>query len=238
MDDLNALETPYDGHVFRSRREARWAVFFNTAGIPWEYEAQGYDLGKAGWYLPDFRINADTPSELFFEVKGKTPTREELAKAEALTVQSKLPVYVYFEQVRLPAPASLVTMDEVTFWEQAEQEHERLIAREWLANPQLAAATLPEPSIRWVWSDEYKPTAYRAYVDRRTGIGRSKASPLWWTDCPHCGLVVPKLHAQVFGCPATDADIKVPDFRHATKRLQAAYDAARAARFDTIGARR
>src|ERR1700743_2319265 len=103
MEDIKALETPYDGHLFRSRREARWAVFFNVAEIPWEYEPQGYDLGQAGWYLPDFRINADTHSELFFEVKGKIPTREELAKAEALGEQSKLPVYVYFAQVQLPA---------------------------------------------------------------------------------------------------------------------------------------
>jgi len=234
VNDLHALETPYDGHVFRSRREARWAVFFNTAQIPWEYEEQGYDLGDAGWYLPDFRINAGTPSELFFEVKGKKPTREELAKAEALTVQSKLPVYVYFEQVKLPAPASLATMDRETYFEYIEQDNERWIARHWLDNPNVAASTLPQSSIRWVWSDEYKPTAYSAYRNRH-GAGESRPLPMWWMDCPHCGLVVPKLYGQVTGCPASEADIRIPDFRHATKRLRDAYDAARAARFDSKG---
>ena len=51
---LNAIETRYKGYRFRSRLEARWAVFFDTLKIPWEYEKEGYDLGEDGWYLPDF----------------------------------------------------------------------------------------------------------------------------------------------------------------------------------------
>lgn len=53
---LKAIETRYKGHRFRSRLEARWAVFFDTLGVSWEYEKEGYDLGKIGWYLPDFWI--------------------------------------------------------------------------------------------------------------------------------------------------------------------------------------
>lgn len=232
MSDLTALETPYDGHLFRSRREARWAVFFNTAKIPWEYEEQGYDLGEAGWYLPDFRINAGTPSELFFEVKGKTPTREELAKAETLYEQSKIPVYVYYEQVRLPAPESLSEMDHRTFFEVNDQEIERAWAREWITRP---TPDLPNPILRYTWADDFKPTAYRAFM--KNGVPFSRALPLWWTDCPHCGLVIPKLHGQVGYCPAVSdpAEVSYPAFRHATRRLQAAYDAARAARFDSRG---
>ncbi len=51
---IQAIETRYKGYRFRSRLEARWAVFFDTLGIAWEYEKEGYDLGEAGWYLPDF----------------------------------------------------------------------------------------------------------------------------------------------------------------------------------------
>ncbi len=51
---IKAIETEYKGYRFRSRLEARWAVFFDTLGIAWEYEREGYDLGEAGWYLPDF----------------------------------------------------------------------------------------------------------------------------------------------------------------------------------------
>lgn len=51
---MKAINTLYKNRLFRSRLEARWAVFFDALGIEWEYEKEGYDLGVAGWYLPDF----------------------------------------------------------------------------------------------------------------------------------------------------------------------------------------
>ncbi len=51
---IKAIETRYKGYRFRSRLEARWAVFFDALGVPYEYEKQGFDLGEVGWYLPDF----------------------------------------------------------------------------------------------------------------------------------------------------------------------------------------
>lgn len=39
---ITALETHYAGYKFRSRIEARWAVFFTRLGLDWEYEEQGY----------------------------------------------------------------------------------------------------------------------------------------------------------------------------------------------------
>lgn len=51
---VKAIETVYKGCRFRSRLEARWAVFFDSLGIRWEFEKEGFDLGEAGWYLPDF----------------------------------------------------------------------------------------------------------------------------------------------------------------------------------------
>lgn len=50
---LKPIETVYDGYRFRSRLEARWAVFLNSLGVPYEYEKEGYDLDGL-WYLPDF----------------------------------------------------------------------------------------------------------------------------------------------------------------------------------------
>lgn len=52
--NIKAIETSYKGYRFRSRLEARWAVFFDALGIRWEYEKEGYDLGDTGYYLPDF----------------------------------------------------------------------------------------------------------------------------------------------------------------------------------------
>jgi hypothetical protein len=53
---LTPIETRYRSYRFRSRLEARWRVFFQTLGVPWEYEPQGYKLSDGRWYLPDFRV--------------------------------------------------------------------------------------------------------------------------------------------------------------------------------------
>lgn len=74
---VQAIPTYYDGYWFRSRLEARWAVFFNTLGIRYEYEKEGYDLPRAGWYLPDFWLPAQ---ELWVEVKGAVSIQAELEK--------------------------------------------------------------------------------------------------------------------------------------------------------------
>ena len=50
---MKAIQTTYKDYLFRSRLEARWAVFFDEIGIKWEYEYEGYTDGKT-YYLPDF----------------------------------------------------------------------------------------------------------------------------------------------------------------------------------------
>ena len=47
-------QTKFDGHIFRSRLEAKWAVFFKAAGIRYEYEPMRFDVGNGVSYLPDF----------------------------------------------------------------------------------------------------------------------------------------------------------------------------------------
>lgn len=65
---INAIETYYSGHHFRSRLEARWATVFNDLGLNWEYEPQGYRVGEQGRpYLPDFRL---PDIDWWVEVKG------------------------------------------------------------------------------------------------------------------------------------------------------------------------
>ena len=54
-NDIKAIETEYDGHRFRSRLEARWAVFFNAIGLTYEYEIEGFEMDGTR-YLPDFYI--------------------------------------------------------------------------------------------------------------------------------------------------------------------------------------
>lgn len=66
---LKAIETRYKGYRFRSRLEARWAVFFDALGVEYQYEPQGFDLGGV-WYLPDFYL---PDSYLWVEVKAAAP---------------------------------------------------------------------------------------------------------------------------------------------------------------------
>lgn len=77
MKATGAIETQYAGYRFRSRLEARYAVMFDTMGIRWEYEAEGYECGPrmtrrnndqySIWYLPDFWL---PDLKMYVEVKG------------------------------------------------------------------------------------------------------------------------------------------------------------------------
>jgi hypothetical protein len=68
---IQVLETEYAGHKFRSRLEARWAMFFDIVGIKWEYEPQGYKLSSGECYLPDFWLPGfnDKDRGTYVEVK-------------------------------------------------------------------------------------------------------------------------------------------------------------------------
>jgi hypothetical protein len=78
---MKAIETRYKGYRFRSRLEARWAVFFDALGVSWQYEPEGFVLRDGTHYLPDFYLPV---SDLWVEVKGGEPTQEERRKAEML----------------------------------------------------------------------------------------------------------------------------------------------------------
>ena len=65
--DVKPIETYYNGYRFRSRLEARWAVFFDALGIRYQYEIEGYKLSDGQYYLPDFFLPDDG---YYVEVKG------------------------------------------------------------------------------------------------------------------------------------------------------------------------
>jgi hypothetical protein len=82
---IRAIETVYRGYRFRSRTEARWAVFFDALGLKWEYEVEGFEL-PSGRYLPDFRLHPELPTRgVWFEVKGVVPTASEINFLTELT---------------------------------------------------------------------------------------------------------------------------------------------------------
>ncbi|MFG2046055.1 hypothetical protein ACGFIW_01325 [Micromonospora sp. NPDC048935] len=73
MTDPKPIETRYAGCRFRSRLEARWAVFFDHLDIRWQYETEGYNLSNGDRYLPDFYLPT---LDQWVEVKGKADNRD------------------------------------------------------------------------------------------------------------------------------------------------------------------
>ena len=86
---MEAIQTEYKGYKFRSRLEARWAVFFDALKIDWDYEREGYSLGDGLYYLPDFWVpcpNFHPSGGYFVEIKPTaTLSREETNKVDLLS---------------------------------------------------------------------------------------------------------------------------------------------------------
>ena len=88
---MQAIETEYRGYKFRSRLEARWAVFFDEIGARWEYEPEGFVLEDGTKYLPDFLLHgvrgrgAAKNGDIYIEVKGAL-TQEDLHKVELFSM--------------------------------------------------------------------------------------------------------------------------------------------------------
>lgn len=55
-DEVKPMPTEYKGITFRSRTEARWAVFFDALGIEWQYEPNYFRLADGEFYKPDFYL--------------------------------------------------------------------------------------------------------------------------------------------------------------------------------------
>lgn len=98
MADIIPIPTKYDGYKFKSRIEARWAVFFNELGISYEYEKEGFVLSDGVCYLPDFWI---PNMKCWVEIKGQEPTGLEEWKCQEL---AKLGHDVYLISGPIPNP--------------------------------------------------------------------------------------------------------------------------------------
>ncbi|MCD7724942.1 MAG: hypothetical protein LUI12_05235 [Clostridiales bacterium] len=88
MNKPKAIQTEYKGYLFRSRLEARWAVFFDACDVSWEYEPEGFELGNGQYYLPDFLLHGvegRAAGDLYVEVKG-VMTKADAAKIYAFSM--------------------------------------------------------------------------------------------------------------------------------------------------------
>jgi hypothetical protein len=97
-----SLPGPYGGHNFRSRTEAKWAIFWDELGVKWEYEPQGF-VTDGSAYLPDFTVFA-AGGTLWAEIKPDwTADPEGIAKFRTFAAKRPQPS----RAVLLTGPPSL-----------------------------------------------------------------------------------------------------------------------------------
>ncbi|MFJ4925324.1 hypothetical protein [Streptomyces sp. NPDC088736] len=226
--NIKPIETRYKGYRFRSRLEARWAVFMDHLDVDWEYEPQGYVVDGRP-YLPDFLVWPDTELAFWLEIKGQFPGQDELDAARGLAEGTQIPAIVYWGKPQPPAPdLDYLTHDAYCGWD---QEDGYIWADE--------RGRLPYPTRPPAWQLDLTPTAFHFNKVNKASI---ESGFWWWTDCPFCGKALIKLHGQVGSCPSNahlDLDYLMdkygppyPRFAHRTERLLQAYEAARSARFE------
>lgn len=99
---MPAIETEFKGYRFRSRVEARWAVFFDYLGIKFDYEPEGFEWPGVGRYLPDFYLpnvscRARKPG-VYIEVKSSDYklTKYDYDRLDQLSIETEKPVIVGF----------------------------------------------------------------------------------------------------------------------------------------------
>lgn len=99
---MKVIPTEYNGYRFRSRLEARWAVFMDVLKVPFLYDPDAYEFNGVG-YLPDFFI----PSiGAFLEIKPVKPAKSEQVIYSSLAQFTKQRVFLAHQAPELPACAN------------------------------------------------------------------------------------------------------------------------------------
>lgn len=89
--EIKPIETLYRGYRFRSRMEARWAVFMDHLGVKFDYEPEAYALPSGG-YLPDFFV---PELDAYIEIKNPEVKDRDDRKILDLASATRKIVYVF-----------------------------------------------------------------------------------------------------------------------------------------------
>ena len=94
------IPTYYEGVTYRSRLEARWAVFFEHLDFAFEYECQSLSDDKGrDLYVPDFTIfdgikNHEWVQHFFIEVKPLPPSKQYLDYIMSLPIDGSIELFI------------------------------------------------------------------------------------------------------------------------------------------------
>ena len=208
MDNFKAIETLHSGYRFRSRLEARWSVFFETLGIEYRYEPEGFDLDGVK-YLPDFYL----PSlQTWVEIKPDSPSREEREKVIRLCLATNQIVVLLCGDVWLDNSAfGFLSFDNETMTDIVEHYEKDVPLVDWITSSDCLIA---------------RYTGQKAWIDFDRGLVWSQVS---WLECLLCGKInVNMMAVNYCSCEEKKASVSSP-------RLMDAYTAARSARFGRDG---
>lgn len=86
---MQSIDTLYNGNYFRSRLEARWAVFFDNAFIKYQYEPEGFKH-NGSYYLPDFflpdcHLRSLGGCGMYIEIKPESYPDEDIDQSKWFT---------------------------------------------------------------------------------------------------------------------------------------------------------
>lgn len=96
-----SIVTHYDGNVFRSRHEARFAYLLNQLSVRYEYEGTTFDMktGVNQRYTPDFYL---PELHVWVELKPAYPHWEEMARCAELCTRGFPTVLMYGDGYTVP----------------------------------------------------------------------------------------------------------------------------------------
>lgn len=205
MLNIPSIETRYAGCRFRSRLEARHAVFFDHLGIFWEYEPEGFIL-PSGYYLPDFHIPVQprtANTEFWIEIKPN----QEAADSDRRICEFEGATLVL---TRINERDVLITPD----------DPDGLKCREWI----MLIGQFPRSDS--LWNCCPPDSEYHGEISYDT--------PYLWCVCP-CGATIGfQFEGRGMRIPCQCTEDRDGDRYHSQDhpQLMAAYEAARSARFE------
>lgn len=226
---IKPIETAYNGYRFRSRNEARWAVFLDALQIRYEYEKEGFELGGNLRYLPDFWL---PDMKFWLEIKGPEVSDAEWEKPARLALTQEYSVFLISGS---PWPGAH-TMDLID----NNEPHPRVL---WYTQQAI------QHEDWWLIKALYNTSPHLYWGAVATLLAEAKAPPILqgkplnkpyvtkrytWTACPYCWVIRVE-PVTLTACPTCNTPLDLDD-----SDLQAAFSAARSARFEygESGARR
>lgn len=96
---MRPIETVFKGYRFKSRLKARWAVFYDALGIPFQYEPETFELPGELRYTPDFWL---PDHDCWVTMKNADPTRRDEMKARLLSEGTNKNVFIFVGEPWIP----------------------------------------------------------------------------------------------------------------------------------------